>query len=332
MFRCIVFSTAAALLSGTIVFAQGSQSGQQTVTTELVVKVTYENDRPVGDQVRVQLTSSSGVPLMDSYTSGESEVHFFGVQPGGYRLRITGLDIEDKFSDYSFSIQPREVTHMEFIRVRRKPEKDAQTSTQSSVSAAALNVPAKAGSEFDKGVKALNKKDPEEARRRFARAVELYPRYAAAFNNLGVISMQQGNTDEGLGFFRQAVLADEQYAPPYLNLAKAVFRKKDYVEAEQLLLKATSIDPTNVEMLAILAMIEFDSNKMPLALINARKAIGQPNHERFAYAHYIVGRVLESQHQTAEALAEYRLFLKEAPNDSSALDVRGFIAALEQKR
>ncbi len=331
MLRRIACSTAAALLLTTLALAQ-RQVPQQRVTTELTVRVSYEDDRRVDDQLRVQLTNSSGVPIMESFTRGEGEARFLGVEPGAYRLRVSGINIEEQASDYSFVINPRELTHVEYIRVRRKPDKDGPTSTQGSISAAALSIPSKAESEFDKGVKALRKQDHEEAQRRFTRAVELYPRYAAAFNNMGVIAMQQGKMDEGLEFFRQAVKADEQYAPPYLNLAKAVVAKKDYMEAEQLLLKATSLDPTNVEILAILAMIEFESNHMPRALANARKVHGMPNHEKFAFAHYIGGRVLESQNQGAEAIAEYRLFLKEAPNSTSAANVRGFIAALEQQK
>ncbi|MEO6119179.1 MAG: tetratricopeptide repeat protein [Terriglobales bacterium] len=328
MFRRIVFSSALVLFSAILAFPQGGQTRQPRVTTDLTVRVSYEDERAV-EQVRVQVTNSSGVPIAENFTRGEGEVRFSNMEPGSYRLRVTGMDIEEKTSDYAFTILPRQMTHTEFIRVRRKPNPNDQTSLQGSISAAALNIPSKAKSEFDKGVKALRKQDNEEALRRFTKAVELYPRYADAYNNLGVIAMQRGNKDEGLQWFRQAVEADDQYAPPYLNLAKAIVAKQEYAEAERLLLRATTLDPTNVEILAILAMIEYDSKNFPMALANGRKVHGLPNHEKFAFAHYIVGRVLEAQSQPQEAIAEYRLFLKEAPDSSSAASVRGYIAELE---
>ncbi|HUS18497.1 MAG TPA: tetratricopeptide repeat protein [Terriglobales bacterium] len=318
------------LLVPCVAFAQRPGSQQPRTTTELVVRVTYEDDRVVGEQVRVQLSNSGGIPVAETFTRGEGEARFLNVEPGAYRLRVTGMDIDEKTSDYSFAISPREITHLEFIRVKRKVDPN-QTSTQGTISAAALNVPNKAESEFDKGVGALRKKDLAEAQKRFTRALEIYPRYAAAYNNLGVIAMQQGRLDEGKGFFEQAVKVDDQYAPPYLNLAKAV-AATSYPEAERLLLKAASIDPTNVETIALLSMIEYETNQLPLALSNARKVHTMPDHERFAFAHYVAGRTLETQNLRQEAVAEYQLFLKEAPESPTAPKVRAFIAALQQTR
>lgn len=320
------------LLLSSQVLAQ-RQIPQQRITTELTVRVTYEDDRSVGDNVRVQLTNPTGIPIQEAFTRGEGQARFLGIEPGAYKLRVIGMDIEETTSEYSFVIQPRQFTHMEFVRVRRKVDPNAQqTSTQGSISAAALNIPREAESEFDKGVKAMVKKKDDEARKRFARATEIYPRYASAFNNMGVIAMQQGRKDEAIGFFRQAVNADDQHAPSYLNLAKAVVAQQNLAEAQILLTKAASIDPNNVEIVAILAMIEFEAGQSPMALTNARKVHGLPNHEKYAFAHYIAGKVLEAQNQPQEALVEYRLFLKEAPHSNTAASVRQVVAALEQQK
>ncbi|HUR36380.1 MAG TPA: tetratricopeptide repeat protein [Terriglobales bacterium] len=329
MFRRTFLIAAIALLASTTVLAQRQQQTQPRVTTELVVRVTYEDDRAVVDQIRVQLSNSSGIPIAESFTRGEGEARFIGIEPGAYRLRVSGMEIEEKVSDYSFTINPREMNHMEFIRVRKRNTGQA-TSTQGHISAAALNVPPKAESEFDKGVAALRKQDNAQAQKRFNRALELYPRYAAAYNNLGVIAMQEGNPGLGKEFFEKAVKVDDQYAPPYLNLAKVV-ATKDYNAAKGLLQKAASLDPSNVETIAILAMLEYETNQLPLALSNARRVHTMPDHERFAFAHYVAGRTLESQKLPREALVEYRIFLKEAPMSPSVPKVKGFIEAIEQQ-
>jgi tetratricopeptide (TPR) repeat protein len=330
MNRRTISSGLLVLLASTLAIAQ-RQPTQQRTTTELIVRVTYENDRPVSDQIRVQLSNSTGVPISETFTRGEGEARFTGVEPGSYRLRVTGIDIDDKVSDHSFSIHPRQMTHIEFIRVRLRPGNDTPTSTQGHISATALNVPSKAESEFDKGVVALRKQNLPEAQKRFHRALEIYPRYAAAYNNLGVIAMQEGKVEEGRDFFERAVKADEQYAPPYLNLAKAV-APKSYPDAQKLLHKAASLDPTNIEVLALLAMLDYETNQLPQALTNARRVHDMPGHERFAFAHYVAGRTLESQNLPQEAILEYQLFLKEAPQSPTAPKVRGFITALEQQK
>jgi len=244
---------------------------------------------------------------------------------------VSGMDIEERSSEGSFVINPRELTHLEFFQVRRK-NIGPQTSNEGSVSAAALNIPSKAESEFDKGVAALKKQNLEEAEKRFNRAAEYYPRYAAAFNNLGVIAMQRGLPQEGKSYFSQAVQADEQYAPSYLNLAKSHIGAKEYPQALQLLTKANSLDPGNLEVLALLTMLEYDSNQLGTALGHARKVHGIAGHEKFAFAHFIAGKALEAQSQPQDALVEYRMFLKEAPQSPTAAKAQASIEAIEKQK
>lgn len=331
MVRRIVLSTGLVLLASTLSLAQ-RQAPSPRQTTELVIKVTFDNDRGVPDQVRIQLLNSSGVPVAETFTRGEGEARFLGIEAGSYRIKASSPDIEEKMSDYPFIINPRQLSHFEYFSVRRRASAQQQTSTQGTISAAALNIPPRAEAEFDRGVVALKKNDMAEARKRFQKAVDHYPRYAAAFNNLGVIAMQEGNLEGGATFFRQAVQVDTEYAPPYLNLAKVSMGAKSYPQALDLLTKASSIDPTNAEVLALLTMVEYESNRLELAVANARKVHALPDHARFAFAHMIAGRSLEAQNRRQEALVEYKLFLQEAPQSPSAAQVRSAVTAMEAAR
>lgn len=331
MVRRIVLSTALVLLVSTPILAQRQPSAPRQ-TTELVVKVTYDNDRGVADQVRIQLMNSAGVPIAETFTRGEGEARFLGIEAGSYRIKASSPEIEEKLSDYPFVINPRQLSHYEYFSVRRRASAQAQTSTQGTISAAALNIPSRAEAEFDRGVSALKKNDLGEAKKRFLKAADQYPRYAAALNNLGVIAMQEGDFQGGETFFRQAVKVDTEYAPPYLNLAKLSMSAKSYPQALELLNKATAIDPTNAEILALLSMLEYEANHFDRAVAHARKVHGLPDHGRFAFAHMIAGRSLEAQNRRQEALTEYRLFLQEAPQSPSAAQVRSALAAMEASR
>ena len=328
MLRRFLISSAIVLLA-TLAFAQRQTNPRQT--TELIVKVTYENDHIVVDQIRIQLMNATGVPIAETFTRGEGEARFTNLDAGAYRLRATGLDIDEKNSDTTFIINSRELNHFESLQVRKRPDGQA-TSNQGSISAAVLNIPPKAESEFDKGVSALKKQNFDEAQKRFNKAIEMYPRYAAAINNLGVIAMQQGRLDEGQTFFEQALKADDQYAPPYLNLAKSRMGHQKYEDAQQLLSKATSLEPSNVEVLGLLTVLDYQTNQMPAALANARKVHNLPAHERFAFAHFVAGRILETQNLPNDALAEYRLFLKESPEGPTAVKARSAIDTIEKQK
>ncbi len=224
-------------------------------------------------------------------------------------------------------VTDRDINHIEFLRIRRT----SPVTAPGLVSAAALKVPARAQAEFDKGVKALKKGSLEEAEKRFVRSTEYYPEFASAWNNLGVIAKERGQLPEARSFFARAVQADAQYAPSHLNLAKSFIAERDYRAALPLLARADAIEPNNAETLALLTMLEYDSDRSTAAIAHARKVHALPDHERFAFVHYIAGSALEAQGSVPEALAEYRAFLKESPASSSAPKVRAAIAALEKK-
>ncbi|MEO6120460.1 MAG: tetratricopeptide repeat protein [Terriglobales bacterium] len=306
-------------------FVTTSAVGQRP-SNDLVVKVTYDSGRAVAEQTRVQLLGGSGVPQAELNTRGQGEVRFHGVGYGTFRIRVSGPDIEEKTSE-SFNIDPRDNTHMEFVTVTRKP--GAETSAQGSISASQLNIPDRAASEFEKGMKALKKREMDEAEKRFSKATELYPQYAAAISHLGVIAMQRGKLQEGQEFFVKALTVDPQYPPAYLNLAKIRIAEKKYDEAVRLLTKATALEPAGGETLALLTMVEYESNRLPDAVAHARQVHSLPDHGKYAFTHYIAGKALEAQQRPTDAMVEYRLFLKEAPESATTAKAKAALAALE---
>lgn len=300
---------------------------QQQQHVDLTIRIFPENTRTLPNSLKVELLTGSRMPITMTYARDEGTVTFNRLDPGSYRVIVSSPDLEEP-REISFVINRNQTMHLETMSVRVKAPVE-NTSTQGSISAASLNIPSKAAQEFDKGLEAFNKKETDKAKIRFSKAVELYPRYAAAYNNLGVISMQAGNLLEGEDFFRKAVHADEHYAPPYLNLAKAIMPQNKNQEAIELLVKASSLDPLNAEILSILAMLELQTGSHSKAAANARKAHNVA-HERFAVCHFIAGRALEAQNLPLQALEEYKMFLKEAPDSPSAPKVRSAMAALEK--
>lgn len=312
-----------------LLIALASQAFAQRQGNDLVVKITYDNGRAVAEQTLVEVTNLSGVTILDTMTRTQGEVRFQGVGPGTFRIRVSGPDIETKFTE-PFNIDPRDNTHMEFVSVTKR-EGAPPTSAQGAVAAWMLNIPSKAESEFEKGAKALEKQDAKEAQKRLERAVELYPNHAAALNLLGVLAMQGGNPQEGQKFFQQTLKIDERYAPAYVNLAKIRIGEKKRDEALGLLTKAATIEqPTSGETLAMLSMVEFESNQLQPAIEHARMVHTIKDHQKYAFVHFIAGKALESQNLREEAAAEYNLLLREAPGSSMAARAKAALAGLQK--
>jgi tetratricopeptide (TPR) repeat protein len=310
--------------------AQRRPSTAVNVPKELNVRITYESGEPVEMGIRVQLTTGAGTPFAETFTDDRGTARFV-IDAGSYRLRITGANIEETASERSFVIDTRETNHSEFVSVRRKPGQEEGASLETHISAAMLQIPGKAKSEYEKGVKALVKKEYDEARKRFEKAANMYPKYAAAFNGLGVVAMNTGEPEAGRNFFQKAIEADPEHPAALVNMSKILIQDKNYPEGESLLTKAVTLDPLNPEAVSLLAYFQLHTGKMNAAIRSAERAHKMP-HEKFAMVHFIAASAHEQQHQIPDAIREYKMFLQESPADTpTAQKVKTAIAALETK-
>jgi tetratricopeptide (TPR) repeat protein len=90
--------------------------------------------------------------------------------------------------------------------------------------------------------------------------------------------------------------------------------------------KALTIDPNNLEGLALQARVQFNQGKFDEALATIDKVHAMP-HEHFADVHLIAAEIYQKQNRNAEALAESESYLKEFPASLRASQVR---KAMEQ--
>ena len=314
-----------ALLAFFTLCLHAQRGAVDTTRADAVIHVTFEDDRSVPQMYRVQLFTGSRMPVAEQYTNDRGQATFSGLAAGSYLVVVSNPDIET--SELSFVIGRRETVHSEYLRARRKTTADqAKSSTQGSVSAAALSVPDKARKEFDKGLAAFAKPDFPIAREHFSKAVEIYPQYSAALLNIGVICMKESKNSEGQQFFERAIAADPQNPGAYTYLARVHIMNAKYAEAEPLLNKAISITPTDAEPLTMLATSQLRSGKFEMAVATAKKVHSFP-HEHYAVAHLVAAQALLEERLPELAADEFRLFLKEAPNGPNAVGAR---AALEQ--
>src|SRR3954447_16659010 len=87
------------------------------------------------------------------------------------------------------------------------------------ISAASLAAPKDAKKAYEKGMDALKKKKVPDAIKNFEKAVEIYPKYAVAWFELGRYQAAQGDASMAKGYFDQAVKADPKFVAPYMELA-----------------------------------------------------------------------------------------------------------------
>jgi len=298
--------------------------------TEVQVRVTWHNERPVDDVIHLQLINSSGVPIADTFTNGQGMAEFRNQKFGTYQLRADGPNIQDVTTD-RFQIVKGEGMHMEYVHVQpRDANRDVGGMPQGQVSAAEMNVPKKARKEADKGRELMDENDFKEAQKHFEKAVQIYPKYSGAWKDIGVIKAKEGDRPGASVAWHKAIEADDRCESAYFNLARISLGANQPAEAQKLIEKGLSASPGDVEGLFLLVNAQAMQGNWDQVLANARK-VHSGNHKKYPDIHLISGQALTAQNQTARAIDEYETYLEEYPDSPQAAQVRQTMAQLQAK-
>jgi tetratricopeptide (TPR) repeat protein len=259
-------------------------------------------------------------------TDSRGEARFQGLRPGNYRVRVSGIGIEDTTTDI-FTLERRQGYALQMISVKKIEDKSANAAPpEGPISALALNVPPKASKEVEKGKEALERGKTDEAMKRFAKAADIYPHYAEAFDLMGVTALKSGQSAKD--YFEKAIAADDQYFVAYTHLAKVHIAEKDFVAAEKLLTRSASLNPRSPEDLFLLAYCQLQAKRFDDAIQTAERA-HQLEHSQFALVHFVEGEAYAHKGMRDAAIEQYSLYLKEAPLGPSAENAKRAIQTLQ---
>jgi tetratricopeptide (TPR) repeat protein len=292
----------------------------------LQVRVTLDNHRSVGEQLRVDLLNSASVPTRLTFTDSLGRAWLQVPRPDKYRVRVSGESIQPTTSQeilidasHPSSIAVLQVKPRAVVKFNSKPKYGAITST------AELAVPDNARKYFHDGMQALVNASYSKARGFFERAIASYPRYDAAYNNLGVIYTQLNEPTEAWKAFQQAVQINDKNPDADRNFSRMLLQEGAYKRAKTLLRKSLVVDPLSSAALMLVASAELAMEQYDEALQDATKVHELP-HEGCALAHYIAGQVFEHKRELADAGSEYELYLQESPDGPEAKDVRAALS------
>jgi tetratricopeptide (TPR) repeat protein len=310
-----------------------SQVTAQHQAGNVHVYVTYPDDRAVTAQVKVGLISgTSGAQVEELFTNDRGEATFVNVALGNYHVSVSGQGIQSTQSD-SFEVDERKSTQSVLVRVQPAAENGEASAAKGSgatVSANDLQVPKKASKEFDKATKLIAKQDWQSAINQLNKALAIYPGYAEAYNNLGVVYAHLGDPNKEREALQKAVAADAHFAPALVNLARLDMKEKNYAAAETHLNQATAADPTDMPALVLLAQVQLLDHHYEDAIASADKVHGM-SHGSFAVVHYLAARAWERLNRLPDAVSEFNLFLSEEPTGDRANAARQEMAAIQKQ-
>jgi Tfp pilus assembly protein PilF len=201
----------------------------------------------------------------------------------------------------------------------------------STVSAPSLAVPEEARKAWEKGVEEINKDKWEKARKDLERAVALWPKYAAAWTDLGEVYREQSMNKDARAAYENALQADPGYVRAYVPTARLALDEGRVEEGLRLSEQALALNPIEFpEAWFYNAVANFNLKRLDKAETSVQRAMELDTiHALLPRAEQLLGLVLTQKRQYDQALVHLRNYIRISPLATDVPDTIRLIATLE---
>ena len=199
------------------------------------------------------------------------------------------------------------------------------------ISATSLAAPKDAKKAFEKGLDGLKKKKFDDAVKQFEKAVEVYPKYATAWYELGRLRGAQGDATLARGYFQEAVKADPKFVSPYMELAILDWKVEKWEGVAEMTDKVVKLDSFDYPQAYFLnALSNYQLKNFEVAEKSAREAVRLDTRKQYLTTLRLLGVILAQKEDYTGAAEQFKSYLQLAPQASDAATVRNQLMQLEK--
>ena len=195
--------------------------------------------------------------------------------------------------------------------------------TGSTVSLTTLQAPKEARRAFERAEKELREGRAEKGEKYLKTAVALFPRFAEAWFDLGLIYEQQRRVGDARDMFSRALEADGKFVSPYVELARLAGTERKWEEVVDLTDRALALNSLDIpEAYYFNALANYSLQRIDAAELSARRAQRIDSQHKFPNSHLLLAEILKERQDAAGEAEQLRSFLQYAPSSPSAAAVR----------
>jgi tetratricopeptide (TPR) repeat protein len=205
---------------------------------------------------------------------------------------------------------------------------DVQGFTISATTAAA---PDKARKSYDKGMDQEKKEKWDDAHESLSKAVEIYPKYAVAWLELGRVNLHRKDATAARDAFQHSLDADPGFVSPYEELAVMAAHDKDWTQVVNLTTRLLSLNPHLPQAWFLNSAAQYNLQKIPEAEKSVREGLRLDEEHRIPRLEYLMANILIQKQEYQQATQHMRAYLELAPNAPDAAAVRAQLADLERQ-
>jgi len=206
-------------------------------------------------------------------------------------------------------------------------ESDGTRTAGATVSAVVLSVPERALREYAEAQRCLSRRQSDCAVAHLQRAVEIAPRFAAAWNRLGTIAYQTRRYSDAEANFRRALEADAEAFEPLANLGGVLLNLGQPEQAIGYNRRAVERRPNDALANSQLGLSYFESGDLEAAEKYLRTAVRlDPAH--FSHPQLILAEIYRRRGDQSAERAALNSFLELHPDSPEAAGIRQKMASL----
>lgn len=193
------------------------------------------------------------------------------------------------------------------------------------------DIPKEALKKHNSAAESMQKNDAKTALLRLDEAIALYPDFALAYNEKGMLLLRQNELDKALEAFLKAIQIKQDYFDAKLNFGFTLLSQRNYEQAEMVLrdLLQQKAEMPTLNMYLGIALIGL--KKTDEAEKSFKKAVTLKGGENLAQAHKYLGGIYLQKKNNAEAIVELQKYVDLSPKAADAEKVRATIEDLKKQ-
>jgi len=278
--------------------------------------------RPVEIRVRVRL-SSIGSSDRITYTNETGNFAFIGLPDGRY---VVAVDKEKDFEPVSYTVDLLRSSYRLVVRLRAKPSTEMTGVVNAELAAA----PDAARNHFLRAGELIRERDRRGAVEALKAAIEIYPEFALAYNELGIQHIILREYDNALDALAAALKIKPDYYDAQLNIGVAYFRQKKFAEAETAIRAAGKMKEATAAYHYHLGMTLANLGRFDEAEPELATAIKQGG-DSVKEAHRILSIIYSSRGDEKRCLKELEAYVKLTPHAPDIDKLKERIAQLRKQ-
>ncbi len=291
-------------------------------------QVLYSDRRPA-DHIIVRLRSDMVAFQTETQTDALGKFDFDGLPLTTFHLTIEGQGLVPVERNIDISM-----SKMAYEQITVKLDKDPDPRAlppggpTDQLSVRIVQIPPKARKEFESGKIRMEAQDVPASMQHFQKAIELYPKYAEAYQLLGVMHLQTGKLKDAEEELQKATEIEPNLSTAYFALGICRNEMAKYPDAEVALARGLELDPKSPDGHYHIAEAYWNLGRWQESEQHASKALTlKPD---MAPAHVLLGNSLLRKKDAPGALKEFKEYLRLEPQGLYAAGTRTAVERLEK--